>query len=81
MRRFEMMIWIILAAISMCVVNVIAGRAYSRRLDRLEARADPVQQFLIGSPLTIKQPFDNEMRDRAASRSRAPKSDENFKVT
>lgn len=49
------MIWL-LTAISICLVNVVAGRAYSRHLDRLEARAhDPVKQYLDGSPLTSNQ--------------------------
>jgi hypothetical protein len=54
-RRFDMT-WL-LAAITICVVNVVAGRAYSRYLDRLEAKAkaDPVLIYLNVSPLTVEQ--------------------------
>ena len=67
------MAWL-LAGISICVVNVVAGRAYSRHLDRLEAEADPVKQFLIGSPLTAKQVeagFDCAKQERTTSGSRS----------
>lgn len=69
------MTWL-LAAISICVVNVVAGRAYSRHLDRLEAKADPVQQYLNGSPLTVEQleaGLDSAHQERTTSarRSRA----------
>jgi hypothetical protein len=41
------MIWL-LVVISICLVNVVAGRAYSRHLDRLEAN-DPLRLYLNGS--------------------------------
>jgi sensor domain CHASE-containing protein len=72
------MTWL-LAAISICAVNVVAGRAYSRHLDRLEAKAkaDPAQVYLNVSPLTVEQlkaGFDCAKQERttsSASRSRA----------
>jgi hypothetical protein len=48
------MIWL-LVAISIFAINVLAGRAYSRSLDRLEARSNPMHQFLNGLPLTAEQ--------------------------
>lgn len=48
------MIWL-LAVLLICAINVVAGRAHSRYLDRLEARSDPVQLFLSGSPDSVDQ--------------------------
>jgi hypothetical protein len=48
------MIWLLIG-ISACAVNVIAGRSHSRYLDRLEARSNPMQQFLNVSPVFVEQ--------------------------
>jgi hypothetical protein len=46
------MVWV-LVVISICVVNLLAGRAYSRSLDRREANL--MRQFLNGTALTVEQ--------------------------
>jgi hypothetical protein len=46
------MVWL-LVFVSICAINVVAGRAYSRYLDRLEARSSPL--ILIGSPDRVDQ--------------------------
>jgi hypothetical protein len=80
------MIWL-LTAISICLVNVVAGRAYSRHLDELEARAhDPVKQYLNGLPLTSNQleaanSFDSEKQaSGSVGRSRAAQTSRNFRA-
>jgi len=40
------MIWL-LVFVLICAINVVAGRAHSRYLDRLEARSDSIQLFLV----------------------------------
>lgn len=79
------MFWL-LTAISIFFINVVAGRAYSRHLDRLEARADnPAQQYLSGSPLTTKQleaadDFDREKQaSGSVGRSRPAQISGNFR--
>jgi hypothetical protein len=52
------MVWL-LVAISICAVNVVAGRAHSRYLDRLEARPDPMLHFLDVSPSSNKSKPDH----------------------
>jgi hypothetical protein len=47
------MIWL-LVFVLICVINVVAGRAYSRYLDRLEA-SDSIQLFLGSSPDCVDQ--------------------------
>jgi len=42
-------IWLLIFVL-ICAINVVAGRAHSRYLDRLEARSDSIQLFLGGSP-------------------------------
>ena len=39
------MVWL-LVAISIYAINFVAGRAHSRRLDRLEARSKPIEAFM-----------------------------------
>ena len=48
------MIWL-LVFLLICAINVVAGRAHSRYLDRLEARSDSIQLFLGGSPDCVDQ--------------------------
>ena len=48
------MIWL-LVFVLICAINVVAGRAHSRYLDRLEARSDSIQLFLGGSPDCVDQ--------------------------
>ena len=51
------MIWL-LVFVLICAINVVAGRADSRYLDRLEARSDSIQLFLVflgGSPDCVDQ--------------------------
>ena len=48
------MIWL-LVFLLICAINVVAGRAHSRYLDRLEARPDSIQLFLGGSPDCVDQ--------------------------
>ncbi|MEH2561768.1 CBASS cGAMP-activated phospholipase [Bradyrhizobium sp. AZCC 2289] len=48
------MIWL-LVLVLICAINVVAGRAHSRYLDRLEARSDSIQLFLGGSPDCVDQ--------------------------
>ena len=47
------MIWL-LVFLLICAINVVAGRAHSRYLDRLEA-SDSIQLFLGGSPDCVDQ--------------------------
>lgn len=76
---------LLLVAIAICLINVVAGRAYSRHLDRLEAEADPVRQYLDGSPLTVKQiEISNRIDSEDQQRTSAGRSDaqvtENFRA-
>ena len=48
------MIWL-LVFLLICAINVVAGRAHSRYLDRLEARSDSIQLFLGGFPDCVDQ--------------------------
>jgi hypothetical protein len=48
------MIWLLIFVL-ICAINVVAGRAHSRYLDRLEARSDSIQLFLGGSPDCVDQ--------------------------
>jgi predicted signal transduction protein with EAL and GGDEF domain len=48
------MIWL-LVFLLIFAINVVAGRAHSRYLDRLEARSDLIQLFLNGSPDCVDQ--------------------------
>jgi hypothetical protein len=52
------MFWL-LAFLLICAINVVAGRAHSRYLDRLEARSDSIQLFIqlfpSGSPDCVDQ--------------------------
>jgi hypothetical protein len=48
------MVWL-LVFVLVCAINVVAGRAHSRYLDRLEARSDSIQLFLGGSSDCVDQ--------------------------
>jgi hypothetical protein len=48
------MIWLLVFFL-ICAINVVAGRAHSRYLDRLEAGPDSIQLFLGGSPDGVDQ--------------------------
>jgi hypothetical protein len=48
------MAWL-LVFVLICAINVVAGRAHSRYLDRLEARSDSIQLFLGGSSHCVDQ--------------------------
>jgi hypothetical protein len=64
------MVWLLLA-ISICAVNVLAGRAYSRSLDRKSS--DPIRQFLNGLPLSVEQVEANDHSTRKLRSSGRPR--------
>jgi hypothetical protein len=71
------MIWL-LVFLLICAINVVAGRAHSRYLDRLEARSDSIQLFLGGSPDCVDQikPVDHLAAEKDRnSTSLAPRGD------